>query len=100
MTRLTALIAKLMRGQISRRSVSNRVCGLGFGMVTAESILDNIATGQERSVGTSSFQPFGEKTPYEQWMGREGVPFHTVCYIPTIRKSEHNAWEASGARAP
>ncbi len=99
MTRLTALIARFMRGQISRRSFSNRVCGLGFGMVTAESILDNIATGQERSVGTSSFQPFSEKTPYEQWMGREGVPVHTGYYIPDIRKIELKPWERMGARA-
>src|SRR5579885_966777 len=96
MTRLSVLIAKLMRGTISRREFSDRACALGFGALTAESILDNVASAQE--VKSDTFEPFSDKTPYEQWMSRERIPVHGGYYIPDVRKVELKPWDLLGVR--
>ena len=67
MTQLTALLARFMRGRLSRREFSDRVLGLGFGAVTAESILDNAAAGQEKAL---RFEPFSQRSE-ERRVGKE-----------------------------
>jgi hypothetical protein len=97
MTRLASLIAKLTRGRLSRREFSDRVMGLGFGAVTAESILGSLALGQTAKPGSAMrFEAFSEKTPYEQWMSKEGIPVHTGYYIPDVRKVELKQWDRMG----
>ncbi len=45
------------------------------------------------------FEPFSPKTPYEQWMSREGVPIYTGYSIPDVRALEVKPWERMGANA-
>lgn len=92
MTPLAALVAKLIRGRISRRQFSDRILGLGFGAVTAESILDPVALAQD----AFHFEAFSEKTPYEQWMSKEGIPVHGGYYIADVRKVALKPWERMG----
>lgn len=95
MTQLTALLARLLRGRINRREFSDRVLGLGFGMATVESILDNVALGQS---GLPRFEPFSQQTPYEQWMVKEGLPVYTGYHIPDVRALDLKPWPRMGAR--
>src|SRR5438270_8009681 len=98
MTKLTVLIAKLMRGTISRREFSQRLRRLGLGAVMIESILDNVAAGQETPRQARAVEAFSEKTPYEQWMTHEGIPVHTGYHIPDVRKLELRPWDRMGGR--
>ena len=98
MTKLTALIAKWTRGSISRREFSQRVRRMGLGAVAIESILDNVAAGQEVRRQAPAFEAFSEKTPYEQWMTHEGIPVHTGYHIPDVRKLELRPWDRMGGR--
>src|SRR3989441_7167100 len=93
------LIAKLVNGEITRRDFTARVLGMGFGMMTAESILDTVTVAKEspRGIGPKSVErfraePFSDKTPYEQWMSNEGVPVHKGYHIPDLRAVEVRPW--------
>ena len=79
--------------------------GMGFGLMTVESILDTVAHGQGRKSAdtpkhSEAFraEPFGELTPYEQWMEKEGVPVHKGYYIPNVREVETKEWRRFGTR--
>ncbi len=99
------LLAKLVNGGISRREFAERALGMGFGLVTAESILDTVAAGQDRKKRaavareTEAFraEPFSQKTPYEQWMAQERVPIHTGYFVANVRRLEVKPWERVGA---
>src|SRR5918911_3876338 len=100
---MRGLLAKLVNGEISRRSFTARMLGMGFGLMTVESILDTVADGQGRKKmdvpkGGESFraEPFSEKTPYEQWMDAEGVPVHTGYHVPDVRALEVKQWRRFG----
>ena len=100
------LIAKLVNGEITRRDFSARLLGMGFGMMTVESILDNVAVAKEsqrgreqKSVERFRAEPFSEKTPYEQWMASEGVPLHKGYHIPDVRAVEVKPWARFGTNA-
>jgi quercetin dioxygenase-like cupin family protein len=99
------LIAKLVNGEISRRDFTTRMLGMGFGMMTAESILDNVAVAEGKAHGRDSknsetfrAEPFSEKTPYEQWMESEGVPVHTGYFVADVRAVELKPWKRLGAK--
>lgn len=100
---MRTLLARLMRGRISRKEFAERMLGLGFGLATAESILDTVAFGQEQRKEVPGrhdpfrAEPFSEKTPYEQWMAGEGVPIHTGYHIPNVRALEVKPWKRFGA---
>jgi quercetin dioxygenase-like cupin family protein len=96
MTALTALIAKFVRGKISRRAFSHQVLQLGFGSVTVESILDNVSAAPEPNDHGHTFEPFSSQTPYEQWIVKEGIPVHTGYHIPDVRKVELKPWGRMG----
>src|SRR5262249_50801008 len=100
------LIAKLVNGEISRRDFTARVLGMGFGMMTVESILDTVTMGRDRADGVTAktverfrAEPFSEKTPYEQWMASEGVPIHKGYHIPDVRGVEVKPWARFGTNA-
>ncbi len=95
MTKLTALIANLVRGRVSRREFSDHVLGLGFGMVTVESVLDTVTLAQAQSFHP---EPFSERTPYEQWMAKEGVPVHTGYSMPNVRTAAVRPWPRLGVQ--
>ncbi|PYS61947.1 MAG: hypothetical protein DMF76_09830, partial [Acidobacteria bacterium] len=96
------LIAKLVNGEITRRDFAARVLGMGFGMMTVESILDTVTIAGEwnRSAkNAESFraEPFSEKTPYEQWIEKEDVPVHAGYFVPNVRTVELKPWKRLGA---
>src|SRR5262244_4592599 len=99
------LIAKLVNGEITRRDFTARVLGMGFGMMTVESILDTVAVAKEsRNAETRSgerfrAEPFSERTPYEQWMASEGVPVHKGYHIPDVRAVEVKPWQRFETKA-
>jgi len=102
---MRGLLAKLVHGMISRREFAQRLLGMGFGLMTVESILGTVALGQDkkehqaaRNSETFRVEPFSEKTPYEQWMEREGVPIYTGYHIPDVRALEVKPWNRMGAR--
>src|SRR5438128_8814982 len=100
------LLAKLVNGEISRREFTARMLGMGFGMMTVESILDTAAAGEdgrrrENYEGMEKFraEPFSKKTPYEQWMESEGIPVHGGYQIPNVRAVEVKPWKRFGVNA-
>ncbi len=97
------LLARLMSGKITRRGFAERMLGMGFGVVTVESILDTVAFAQEnKSEGVAGrgvdfrAQSFSEQSPYEQWMAHEGVPINTGYYIPDVRALQVKPWKRLG----
>ena len=102
---MRGLLARLARGEISRRDFTRRMFGMGFGLMTVESILDTVAAGQgNKKTGaakrTETFraEPFSELTPYEQWMAQEGVPVHKGYHVPDVRALETKEWRRFGTR--
>jgi len=101
---MRGLLAKLVNGEITRRQFAERILGAGFGVVTAESILDTVAVAQDKKKAppvhrreTFHVEPFSEKTPYEQWMEHEGVPIHTGYHVADVRALEVKPWKRLGA---
>jgi quercetin dioxygenase-like cupin family protein len=101
---MRGLLAKLVNGEITRREFAERILGAGFGVVTAESILDTVAVAQDKKKappvhhrGTFHIEPFSEMTPYEQWMEHEGVPVHTGYHVADVRALEVKPWKRLGA---
>src|SRR2546425_11740451 len=98
------LLAKLVNGEISRRGFTARMLGMGFGMMTVESILDTVTlTDDKKRAGgkkseTFRAEPFSEKTPYEQWMHGEGVPVHTGYFVSDVRAAVLKPWNRLGAK--
>jgi hypothetical protein len=89
---MRGLLAKLVNGEITRRQFAERILGAGFGVVTAESILDTVAVAQDKKKAppvhrreTFHVEPFSEKILYEQWMEHEGVPIHTGYHVADAR---------------
>jgi quercetin dioxygenase-like cupin family protein len=79
--------------------------GMGFGLMTVESILDTAADAHGRNLAdaprraeTFRAEPFSELTPYEQWMAGEGVPVHKGYFIPNVREVETKEWRRFGTR--
>jgi mannose-6-phosphate isomerase-like protein (cupin superfamily) len=79
--------------------------GMGFGLMTVESILDTAADAQGRKLADAPkssegfrAEPFSELTPYEQWMAGEGVPVHKGYFIPNVREVETKEWKRFGTR--
>src|SRR5262249_13985959 len=100
------LLAKLVNGEISRRDFTGRVLGMGFGMMTVESILDTVTPAKERGRQPESrtserfrAEPFSEKTPYEQWMESEGIPVHHGYHIVDVRVAEVKPWARMETKA-
>src|SRR5437762_7552641 len=98
------LIAKLVNGEISRRDFATRVLGMGFGMMTVESILETVPVAEgktsshpAKNLETFRAEPFSEKTPYEQWIEKEGVPVHDGYFVPNVRTAELKPWRRLGA---
>ena len=96
------LIAKLVNGEISRRDFTSRVMGMGFGMMTVESILDTVtvARGSNHAVKnaeTFRAEPFSEKTPYEQWIEKEAVHIYTGYFVANVRTAQLKPWKRLGA---
>ncbi|HKE03809.1 MAG TPA: hypothetical protein VKE91_07105, partial [Blastocatellia bacterium] len=97
---MRVLLAKLVNGEITRREFAERILGAGFGVVTAESILDTVAVAQDKKKAPPAYhqetfhiEPFSEKTPYEQWMEHEGVPIHTGYHVADVRALEVRPWK-------
>ena len=101
---MRGLLAKLVNGEISRRDFTTHMLGMGFGMMTVESMLDTVAIGQNktrtsaRNRETFRAEPFSEKTPYEQWMHSEGIPVHTGYFLADVRAAELKPWTRLGAK--
>src|SRR2546428_515490 len=98
------LIAKLVNGEISRRDFATRIMGIGFGMMTVESILETVpvAEGQTSSHAAKTLETFraetlSETTTYEQWIEKEGVPVHDGYFVPNVRIAELTPWRRMGA---
>src|SRR5438045_2181010 len=96
------LLVKLVNGEISRRDFTARVLGMGFGMMTVDSILDTVtvARGSNHAVKNAEAfraEPFSEKTPYEQWIEREEVPIHTGYFLENVRTAQLKPWKRLGA---
>ena len=94
MNPMRELLAKYVRGRITRRQLARRLAGMGFGAITIESILDTAAAAPEQF----RVEPFSEKTPYEQWMATEGVPVHRGYHVADLRALELKPWARLGAR--
>jgi oxalate decarboxylase/phosphoglucose isomerase-like protein (cupin superfamily) len=95
------LIARLIKGGITRRDFARRLAGYGFGAATAESILDSVASGADipkRPHQDFPFKPYGERTFFDQWGASEGVPVHTGYHIEDVRAVELKAWNRFGVR--
>src|ERR687885_2649473 len=102
---MRGLLARLVKGDISRRDFTRRMFGLGFGMMTVESMLDTVASGrgrrgggEARRAGGFRAEPFSELTPYEQWTAGEGVPVHKGYFIQNVREVETKDWKRFGTR--
>jgi quercetin dioxygenase-like cupin family protein len=101
---MRGLLVKLIDGEISRRTFTSRMLGMGFGMMTVESILDTVAVAHdkqragEKKAETFRAEPFSEKTPYQQWMSSEGVPVHTGYFVSDVRAAELKHWNRLGAK--
>ncbi|HKC65342.1 MAG TPA: hypothetical protein VKB86_16995 [Pyrinomonadaceae bacterium] len=100
---MRGLLAKLVNGEISRRDFTIQMFGMGFGLMTVESMLDTVAVGQGKAnaakhAETFRAEPFSEKAPYEQWMEKEGVPVHTGYYIENVRTVETKEWKRFGTK--
>ena len=93
---IRVLLTKFLNGKISRRELSDRILGLGFGMMTVESILDTVAP--LRADETFRPEPFSARTPYEQWMAKEGIPIHTGYSMPNVRTAEVKPWPRIGVQ--
>ncbi len=100
---MRGLLAKLVHSRISRREFANSLLGLGFGLMTVESILDSVTLGQDKGKDcatepgeASHVTPYNEKTPYEQWMVNEGVPIHRGYSIPNVRTLDVKPWPRLG----
>ncbi len=96
------LIAKLVRGGISRRDFARQVAGYGFGAVTAESILDSVAAGADIPKGSHEdfpFTPYSLRTYFNQWGESEAIPVHTGYFIDDVRAVELKDWKRFGVRA-
>jgi gentisate 1,2-dioxygenase len=91
----TSLVAQLARQLISPQQFSHLLTGLGFGAVSAQSVVDSVTGAQS----VFQFEPFSPETPYEQWMAREGVPIHTGYSIPDVRALAVKHWDRMGAKA-
>src|SRR5260370_30946112 len=98
-------IARLVNGEFSRRDFAARLLGMGFGMMTAESILDTVTVANEKRNDASKnaemfrAEPFSEITPYEQWMNSEDLPVHGGYHIPNVRAVEVKPWKRFGPNA-
>src|SRR6267143_5543454 len=101
---MRGLLAKLIDGEISRRNFTSRMLGMGFGMMTVESILDTVAIAHDkkRAGGKKSetfrAEPFSERTPYQQWMESEGIPVHAGYFVSDVRAAELKPWNRLGAK--
>src|SRR5262249_6788690 len=103
---LRELVALSGGGCIITREFAGRVLGLGFGVGTAELIVDTVAAGQDKKKReatakekeTFRAEPFSQKTPYEQWMAQESVPIHTGYFVADVRKLEVKPWKRLGAK--
>src|SRR5260370_7854858 len=84
---IRVLLAKFLNGKISRRELSDRILGLGLGMATVESVLDTVTPAKAESFHP---EPFSERTPYDQWMAKEGVPIPTGYSTPNVRTPDVN----------
>src|SRR5260370_36172928 len=99
-------IARLVNGEFSRRDFAARLLGMGFGMMTAESILDTVTVANEKRNDASKnaemfrAEPFSEITPYEQWMKSEGVPVHGGYYTSKLRALRSETRQTFGTEAP
>src|SRR5256886_3628275 len=96
------LIAKLVNGEITRRDFATRVVGMGFGMMTVESILDTVTVAGEsnrpaKNAETFRAEPFSEKTPYEQWIEKEAVPILEGYFVVNVRTAQLKPWKRLGA---
>src|SRR5258708_38364394 len=92
-----ALLKPFLDGKISRSQLSDRILGLGFGMATAESVLDYGQPAPAKPAETFRPEPYSGRTPYEQWMATEGVPIHTGYSAPNVRTLEVKPWTRMGA---
>ena len=96
------LLAKLVRGGITRRDFARRMMTMGFGTLTVESILDSVGQAADipkRTQETFSFEPYTSKTFFDQWSAAEGIPVHTGYHIPNVREVELKSWKRLGVRA-
>ena len=96
---IQALLANFINGKISRRELSHRLLGMGFGMATVESILDNVTPAHAQEAESFRAEPFSAQTPYEQWTSKEGIPVYTGYAIPNVRSLELKPWARLGANA-
>jgi len=92
---IRVLLARFLNGKISRRELSDRILGLGLGMATVESVLDTVTPAKAESFHP---EPFSERTPYEQWMAKEGVPIHTGYSTPNVRTLDVKPWSRLGVQ--
>src|SRR6266545_141627 len=99
------LLAKLINGEISRRDFTRRMLGMGFGMMTVESILDSVVVAKVQTDNrphkhTEPFraEAFSEKTPYEQWIESEAVPIQTGYFVADVRSVGVKPWKRLGAK--
>lgn len=91
------LLACLIHGRLSRRELGAHMLQLGFGTLTARSILETIPAGKRQPAGeTFHVEPFNQRTPYEQWMATEGVPIHGGFFIRDVRSLEVKPWRRFG----
>ncbi len=99
----TQLLAKLVHRVISRREFADRMLQMGFGAMAVESVLDTVALGAEKKAGDTAapwrIEPFSQRTPYEQWIEREGIPIYRGYHIDNVRALELKTWPRIGARA-
>lgn len=98
---MRSLLAKLVKGGITRRDFARRLAGLGFGAITAESILDTFASGADTLKASREdfqFAPYSDRTYFEQWSGSEGIPVHTGYFVDDVRTIETKDWKRFGAR--
>ena len=95
------LLARLVRGEITRRDFARQMARYGFGAITAESILDAGAYGADlpkRSEDEFGFKPYTDRTFFEQWSGSEGVPIHTGYHLEDVRALDLKDWKRLGVR--
>src|SRR2546428_159998 len=89
------LIAKLVNGEITRRDFTARVLGMGFGMMTVESILDTVTIAGESNHSAKNAETFHAE-PFSPWRihkntGRAAASFISVTDLPLVMDLYHNA---------
>ena len=88
------LIARLFRGDVSKRDFARRADAAGSSRASVESVLDTVRPDPE----SFRAEPYSETTPYRQLIQSDNLPIHTGYFITDLRTIALGDWQRVGAR--